>query len=188
MNKSFGFLLIAFIFLMACDSSSSTDSATTTPSKEEMQNRLDELTIYLQDNPSWDTDSIVVLTEVYGEFTAVFPDDDNVPFYLQKQAQYFSMLGLHQDAINSYQIIDEKYAEAENHADAIFMMAFISKESLNDLEAARSMYETFLAQYPYHELADDAQFSLETLYMSDDELIDYIINKNQAAKEGTIES
>ena len=51
------------------------------------------------------------------------------------------------------------------------MQAFIIENYLLDKVKAKTKYSDFLNHYPNHELADDAQFSIENLSLTDEEIM-----------------
>lgn len=67
------------------------------------------------------------------------------------------------DAIENFKIILEKYPEGKTTAKATFMLGFVNANSLENLEEAKKYYTLFVEKYPDHELADDAQYELNTL-------------------------
>ncbi len=67
------------------------------------------------------------------------------------------------DAIENFKIILEKYPEGKTTANATFMLGFVNANSLENLEEAKKYYTLFVEKYPDHELADDAQYELNTL-------------------------
>ena len=67
------------------------------------------------------------------------------------------------DAIENFKIILEKYPEGKTTAKSTFMLGFINANSLENLEEAKKYYTLFVEKYPDHDLADDAQYELNTL-------------------------
>lgn len=62
-------------------------------------------------------------------------------------------------------------------ADALFMEGHVAEAVVRDTAMARKKYTEFLAQYPNHPFAPGAQFSLENMGRTDDELIDALLKK-----------
>jgi len=67
------------------------------------------------------------------------------------------------DAIENFKIILEKYPQGKTTAKSTFMLGFINANSLENLEEAKKYYTLFVEKYPDHDLADDAQYELNTL-------------------------
>ncbi len=66
----------------------------------------------------------------------------------------------------------------EKAAEALFLKGFIYDEDLKAKEKAEGCYKELLEKYPNHELADDAQALLDQLYMTDQQIIDMLMQKN----------
>jgi len=67
------------------------------------------------------------------------------------------------DAIENFKIILEKYPDGATTAKATFMLGFINANNLENFEEAKKYYTQFVEKYPDHDLADDAQYELNTL-------------------------
>ena len=67
------------------------------------------------------------------------------------------------DAIENFKIILEKYPQGKTTEKSTFMLGFINANSLENLEEAKKYYTLFVEKYPDHDLADDAQYELNTL-------------------------
>jgi N-acetylmuramoyl-L-alanine amidase len=59
-------------------------------------------------------------------------------------------------AIDQYRFLRREYPGSKFRFDALFTIAEIYKDDLNDPEAARSAFQEFLKRYPHNRLADDA--------------------------------
>ena len=66
-------------------------------------------------------------------------------------------------AIDNFNNIVTHYPQGTRAAEASFMLGFINANDVKDYDAAKKYYEDFIKKYPKHELADDAQYELETL-------------------------
>jgi len=66
-------------------------------------------------------------------------------------------------AIQDFQKLINNYPQGKHTAEAAFMLGFINANDLKDFEAAKKYYTEFIKKYPKHELADDAQYELQTL-------------------------
>ena len=67
------------------------------------------------------------------------------------------------DAVKNYKIILDKYPDGKTTAKATFMLGFINANNLRNLEEAKKYYTLFVEKYPDNDLADDAQYELNTL-------------------------
>ncbi|MBN8677475.1 MAG: tetratricopeptide repeat protein [Chitinophagales bacterium] len=77
-----------------------------------------------------------------------------------------------QKAIEMYQKVVDKYPQHKKAPTALFMIGFVQENDLNQLDQAKTTYESFLAKYPNDpDFTDDAQNALKQLGKSPEELI-----------------
>lgn len=74
-------------------------------------------------------------------------------------------------AIDSYKKFYDKYPEAKKAPTALFLAAFLYHNELKNLDSAKACYERFLARFPDNEMAASAQFELQNLGKSPDEIL-----------------
>jgi tetratricopeptide (TPR) repeat protein len=75
-------------------------------------------------------------------------------------------------AIALYQMVMDKYPQHKKAPTALFMIGFVQENDLNQLDQAKTTYESFLAKYPNDpDFTDDAQNALKQLGKSPEELI-----------------
>ncbi len=60
-------------------------------------------------------------------------------------------------SVDQYKFLRREYPGSKFRFAALFTIAEIYKDDLNDLEAARSAFQEFLKRYPHNRLADDAR-------------------------------
>jgi len=76
-------------------------------------------------------------------------------------------------ALQMYYQVAEKLPQHAKAPTALFMMGHIYENDMNDLERARSAYQTFLERYPNDpDYTDDAQMALKQLGKSPEELVE----------------
>ncbi|MFT4968374.1 MAG: tetratricopeptide (TPR) repeat protein [Chitinophagales bacterium] len=114
-------------------------------------------------------DKVVIL---YDSYIDQFPDAEETYTYMELKAKYLSANNKHEEALLAYDELIAKYPEDLRSADALFMQAFIIENYIIDKVKAKEKYSDFLKYYPSHELADDAQFSIDNLGMSDEALLE----------------
>ena len=61
----------------------------------------------------------------------------------------------------------------------MFLKGFIIENNIKDDSLALKVYQDFRAKYPEHNLADDAQFLIENIGKSDEEILQMIENKRE---------
>jgi outer membrane protein assembly factor BamD (BamD/ComL family) len=125
------------------------------------------------------------MIDAYLFFADNFPQDSLASEYLFKAGDVAS--GTHQStrAVELFTKVYEKYPDSKRGPYALFLKGFVYETQLSDFFKARQAYETFVARYPAHPLANDVKFSLENLGKSDEELIKGFEDKLNAEKANT---
>ncbi|GIV35058.1 MAG: hypothetical protein KatS3mg031_2593 [Chitinophagales bacterium] len=120
---------------------------------------------------TFDESAAIRLIQAYSAFVQEHPKSKKAPEMLLKAADLYRSMQQPQNALKLYQEIESSYPEFEKIPQIIFLEGFTYENELNDLNAARERYETFLQKYPNHELADDVEFSLKNLGKSPEDII-----------------
>ena len=76
-----------------------------------------------------------------------------------------------QKAIDAYQRYVNAYPGGEKAAVSMFLVGYIYNNQLGNVDSARAAYHRFLEKYPQHEMAVSAQFELNNLGRSPEELL-----------------
>jgi tetratricopeptide (TPR) repeat protein len=91
-------------------------------------------------------------------------------------------------SLGLYQKIFNEYPDHDRAADALFKMGYIYNNMLNDLPNAEKMYRLFLEKYPEDQLAPSAQFEIDNLGVSPEEILKRIrpdsLNVDETDLEG----
>ena len=98
------------------------------------------------------------------------PTIPNAPEYLHRAAETARTLRDIPKAITLYDWIIEQYPNHPRGATSLFLKAFTFDNDLKDFENAKKYYDEFLKKYPNNEFAESAQFLLENLGKSEEEL------------------
>lgn len=77
----------------------------------------------------------------------------------------------HELAVSDYRLYAQRYPDGEKTPLALFLIGYIYNNELHNLDSAASAYKRFLEKYPTSEMAMSAQFELNTLGKSPEELI-----------------
>lgn len=104
-------------------------------------------------------------------YAALLPDDKRTPEVLFQAGEVAGSVHQYDKTLALYQTINEKYPNYEKAPQALFMRAFTLDSELKRIEEARPLYEAFLQKYPKDDFADDAQFLLDNLGKSEEEII-----------------
>jgi TolA-binding protein len=69
----------------------------------------------------------------------------------------------YQESINEYRRLLRLYPDSKNNYKAQFMIGFVYSENLKEKDKALAAYRQVISQYPTCDLADDAQFMINSL-------------------------
>lgn len=99
------------------------------------------------------------------------PKDEENPTWLHRAAETARSIKLFPKAIEFYEWIYNGYPNSEKAPQALFLHGFTLDNDLKQYDEAKKQYEAFIKKYPDNEFADDAQFLLNNLGKSEEELI-----------------
>lgn len=80
-------------------------------------------------------------------------------------------LGNGELAVKYFGMVADEHSDFHKAPEALFLQAFCEENLNGDLEQAEFFYSDFIAKYPKHALAEDAQFSIKNLGKTDEELV-----------------
>lgn len=82
-------------------------------------------------------------------------------------------------SLELFKSVHEKYPSSEQAPMGLFMAGFVQANELLDYDGATETYNTFLKEYPDHELAASAQEELDNMGLTPEE----VLQKNLTRKE-----
>lgn len=137
-------------------------------------NKIDSLeTVFFDDSKEKsDQGTGMALVRAYAKFYQDNKEDSLAVDMLFKAGEV--SMGILQGnlAVKYFDLIAEDHNNFYKAPEALFLAGFCSENINSDTTNARIYYERFIAQYPEHHLVEDAQFSIENMGMSDNELIE----------------
>lgn len=77
----------------------------------------------------------------------------------------------HDRAVEDYKLYAERYPEGEKTPLVMFLVGYIYNNELHNLDSAGAAYKRFLQKYPDNEMAASAQFELNNLGKTPEELL-----------------
>jgi len=110
-------------------------------------------------------------------YALVAPSEAQVPRHLYGAAEVARSLRTFPKAMSLYDWILEAYPDSEKAPNVLFIKGFILEQDYNRDEEARAVYQEFLEKYPTHQMAESAQFLLNNLGKSDEEILQEIEKK-----------
>lgn len=91
--------------------------------------------------------------------------------YLFKAATTARSIQAFPKALSIYDWLINSFGHASNASQAAFFKAFTLDNDLHEIEKARAVYADFIKKYPADEFADDAQFLMDNLGKSDEDIL-----------------
>lgn len=163
---------LAFLFMMiglfACDTAKKPVSE-----QEQIIASIDSLELVMFSNPEAKKDlkAGMLLVRKYAAFYKLNSTDSLAIDRLFKAAEVSMGIGQGNLAVKYFRTISDDHSDFHKAPEALFLSGFCSENLNNDIEQARFFYEDFIERYPDHKLVQDAQFSIQNLGKSDEELI-----------------
>lgn len=161
--KNIIYLLAISIFMIGCSES-----------KETVLQKIQdaESNLYAKEGAFQFNDSLATITiAAYEQYATAFPEDTASPEYLFKAADLYRAKRDFEPALAIYSKLQTNYADFKKVPQTVFLQGFVYENDLKDMPKAKERYETFLAEYPTHDLAKDVKFSLDHLGKSPEEII-----------------
>ncbi len=160
------FIIFAFLF-SACDSNKDKELLASATAKANAKNYSEALKDYqkiIDEYSSSDNaaESLFAVAAMYHMY--------QIPNLSQEESL--------KKAVTYYQKLYDEFPKNEKAAKALFMAAFIMANELNQLDGARSSYQTFIDKFPNHELVSQAKIELENLGKTPEEML-----QNKTAKK-----
>ncbi len=167
--KSYTLILFSFLFIFSCQ----TDNTGQSGDSASMLTKIDKLSNELYNN---DTKRInLPKAQEYiascEKFATEFPTEAKAPELLFKAGETARSIRQFPKAIEIYNRIYDNFQQHEKAPQALFLKAFTLDNDLKQKDAAKALYEEFLKKYPTNDFADDTEFLLKNLGVSDDDII-----------------
>jgi len=116
--------------------------------------------------------------DAYVAFADKYPDDERAPEFLFKAGQSMGAIAsqkkdmtLHEESIAIFKRIQENYPKHHYAEEALFLTGFVYENHMGNIAKAKVTYQEFIEKYPKSELAEDAQFAIENLGISPEDII-----------------
>jgi len=160
-------IVVLAFFLSFCSSS-----------KEEMVREIAKMEFNLKNSQTSDTTLVKALLGAYQSFASKYSSDGLAPENLYKAAGLALSFGHAQQAVELYESIVNSYPAYLKMPECKFMKAFAYETGIGDLGKAHTYYNTFLLEYPDHDLADDARTAIRYLGTTPEELLQDLEKRN----------
>ncbi|MCB0761023.1 MAG: tetratricopeptide repeat protein [Flavobacteriales bacterium] len=174
--------ILIVITAVACGPKESPEVQAENNKKQELLDRITEVEgRAFATSAKIDTQVGYELMRAYLDYSNQFHGDSISAEFMFKAGDVARNVGRHKQAISIFSNLHDSYPKFNRLPETAFIVAFIYDNDLNDREMAKKSYEKVIELYPEHKLAQDAQARIETLYMTDEELIEMFKARNQEA-------
>ncbi|MCF8461356.1 MAG: tetratricopeptide repeat protein [Flavobacteriales bacterium] len=113
----------------------------------------------------------MTLVRSYAKFYQLSEKDSLAVDMLFKAGEVSMGIGQGNLAVKYFRTITEEHSAFHKAPEALFLSGFCEENINKDTAQARYFYETFITSFPNHKLAQDAQFSIQNMGKSDEDLI-----------------
>lgn len=179
MNKLFILLTALVIAFTSC----SNDEAKK-KEQADLSTKIAELEIKVMDTVTYIIDYQVAkeLGPAYIKYVKTYPQDSLAPDYLYKAAELNQALDKGNLSVKYYEQFLTDYPDNERAGTAMFQMAFVYENLVQNKELAVKYFNEFIEKYPNHPLVPSAEMSIENIDKSPEELIKEFQEKEKAGQ------
>lgn len=157
--------------------------------RAEMLSKIDSLeAVMAEQNLAPESPAMGELLRSYIKFSELFPgDQEKAPEYLYKAAALSRAVDLPVKAIKLYDQVLNRYPNWEKAPEVAFLIGFTYDEDLKEVDLAKTAYREVITDFPGDHWALQAEQRLETIDLSEEELLDFLKKKaaESEAQSGT---
>ena len=166
-------LQFAVVSLFSCGAGKDENTEVSALTKEQMEIQIKDLEVKLYNDSSKIFNQSVAdsVVKSYTDFVATYPKDEKASDYLFKAGEISMSMNRSLQAVKCFEQIVDNYPEYERAPYSLFLQAFIYDNQINNDNKAGEIYKAFINKYPDHAMVKDAEFSIQNLGKSDEELI-----------------
>lgn len=146
-----------------------------------MKAEIDSLEhIIYDDDFAFDPEMVSDLKQRYEKFAQRFGgDEEKSAEYLYKAGALSRALGMPTEGVKIYRRLLTKFSGYARAPEVQFLIAFTYDEDLNEKELAEEAYNEVINKFPGDHWALQAERRLETLYMTDEEMVRFFMERNR---------
>ncbi len=144
-------------------------------SETEVKSEIAALELALQQEPN--TEILDTLIGLYDEMAGLAKGEERLE-YIWKRGEAARSAGQIELAETSFEELYMNHPESPQAPKALFLHAFMCDEDLKNYDKAKVLYTQFLEKHPESDFSDDAQFLLQNLGKSDEEMLEILSKRN----------
>lgn len=130
-----------------------------------------ETILFADEEAEADPSAGIQLVREYARFYQNNEKDSLAVDMLFKAGEVSMGIGQGNLAVKYFRTVADDHMDFAKSPEALFLCGFCEENLNRDTAQARFFYESFVKNFPEHKLAEDAQFSIQNMSMSDDDLI-----------------
>lgn len=175
MNKLF--LLLASLWLLtACGEQKKADP------QAELTARIDSLeAVLVNDSLRLSDEAASEVIKAYLKYADTWPKDSSAVDYLFKAADVMRGMYRYQDAVQTLELVVSRYPDSDKAPAALFYAGFILHADTEQNNLALPFFQRLIDDFPDHPLTKDARNILPMLNMSEEQLLEFLQQRNAAA-------
>jgi tetratricopeptide (TPR) repeat protein len=113
-------------------------------------------------------------------YALAYPESTAAPEFLFKAAEVAKSIQTFPKSLSIYDWLIDKYPNYDKTPTAMFLKGFIIENNLGNDSLALVSYKEFMAKYPNDDLVDDAEFLIQNLGKTDEEILQMIEEKRKS--------
>lgn len=153
------------------------------PSGRTAEDRLQEIdSLEVQVRSEGDQPTEITARKLMGaylDFATYQNQDERVPEFLFRAGEWARYIGRKKKAVEVFQQVYDTYPAYAKRVEALNWVAFICDFETGQKEEARAAYQKLATDHADHPLGKDAKARLETIDLSDEELIKKFREQNK---------
>ncbi len=176
MKQLFPFVLGLFI-LSSCAEKKTDPQAALLARIDSLENILLTDSLIISDEPASE------VIKAYLLFADTYPKDSSAADFLFKAADVMRGMYRYQDAVQVLELVVARYPDSEKAPAALFYAGFILHADTEQNMLAIPFFQRLIDEFPEHPLSNDARNLLPLLNMNEDQLLDFLKQRNPDTSE-----
>ena len=159
-------IVVILCVITACNNQGNTGSENEVSALDSL-----EALVFATQEAKTDSKTAMNLVREYAKYYKAHQPDSLAIDRLFKAGEISMGIGQGNLAVKYFRTISDDHSEFYKVAEARFLLGFCSENLVNDTAQARFFYNKFIEAHPEHHLAKDAEYSIQNLGLSDEDLI-----------------
>ncbi|MDP2187478.1 MAG: tetratricopeptide repeat protein [Sphingobacteriaceae bacterium] len=141
--------------------------------------RIDSLeNILLTDSLNISDEPASEIIKAYLKFADTYPKDSSAADFLFKAADVMRGMYRYQDAVQVLELVVTRYPKSDKAPAALFYAGFILHADTEQNMLAIPFFQRLIDEFPEHPLSNDARNLMPLLNMNEEQLLDFLRQRN----------